>query len=49
MYHQNWYAKTPLGKKRVKAATGKDEEEVPVKGKDAKKGKKGTKGKKGKK
>ncbi|XP_029355304.1 dynein regulatory complex protein 11 [Echeneis naucrates] len=33
---KNWYAKTPLGKKRTKAATGK-EEEAPVKGKDAKK------------
>ncbi|CAB1444708.1 unnamed protein product [Pleuronectes platessa] len=28
---KNWYAKTPLGKKRIKAATGKDEEEAPVK------------------
>lgn len=37
VYHQNWYAKTPLGKKRIKAATGKEEEDVPVKGKDAKK------------
>uniref|UniRef100_A0AAR2M1E6 AAA+ ATPase domain-containing protein n=1 Tax=Pygocentrus nattereri TaxID=42514 RepID=A0AAR2M1E6_PYGNA len=36
-----WYAKTPLGRKRVKAASGKDEEEAPAKGgKDAKKGKK---------
>ncbi|KAM4629825.1 dynein regulatory complex protein 11 [Polymixia lowei] len=34
---KNWYAKTPLGKKRVKAATGKEEEEVPAKAKDAKK------------
>ncbi|XP_029906335.1 dynein regulatory complex protein 11 isoform X2 [Myripristis murdjan] len=34
---KNWYAKTPLGKKRAKAATGKDEEEAPVKGKDVKK------------
>ncbi|XP_056132113.1 dynein regulatory complex protein 11 isoform X2 [Lampris incognitus] len=34
---KNWYAKTPLGKKRVKAATGKEEEEAPVKGKGAKK------------
>ncbi|XP_020494654.2 dynein regulatory complex protein 11 isoform X1 [Labrus bergylta] len=33
---KNWYAKTPLGKKRIKAATG-NEEEAPVKGKDAKK------------
>uniref|UniRef100_A0A8D2ZQ37 AAA+ ATPase domain-containing protein n=1 Tax=Scophthalmus maximus TaxID=52904 RepID=A0A8D2ZQ37_SCOMX len=38
---KNWYAKTPLGKKRIKAATGKEEEEAPIKGKDAKnKGKK---------
>ncbi|KAL7884540.1 hypothetical protein AOLI_G00073100 [Acnodon oligacanthus] len=36
-----WYAKTPLGRKRVKAASGKDEEEAPAKGgKDTKKGKK---------
>ncbi|XP_039985619.1 dynein regulatory complex protein 11 isoform X3 [Xiphias gladius] len=34
---KNWYSKTPLGKKRIKAATGKEEEEAPVKGKDAKK------------
>ncbi|CAK6958064.1 dynein regulatory complex protein 11 [Scomber scombrus] len=34
---KNWYAKTPLGKKRIKAATGKEEEEAVVKGKDAKK------------
>ncbi|XP_044056218.1 dynein regulatory complex protein 11 isoform X2 [Siniperca chuatsi] len=34
---KNWYAKTPLGKKRIKAATGKEEEDTPVKGKDAKK------------
>uniref|UniRef100_A0A4W6FG33 Zgc:153738 n=1 Tax=Lates calcarifer TaxID=8187 RepID=A0A4W6FG33_LATCA len=34
---KNWYAKTPLGKKRIKAATGKEEEDAPVKGKDAKK------------
>ncbi|XP_038571768.1 dynein regulatory complex protein 11 [Micropterus salmoides] len=33
---KSWYAKTPLGKKRIKAATGK-EEEAPTKGKDAKK------------
>nr|XP_046247355.1 dynein regulatory complex protein 11 isoform X2 [Scatophagus argus] len=33
---KNWYAKTPLGKKRIKAATGKEEEEAPVKGKEAK-------------
>ncbi|XP_042372405.1 dynein regulatory complex protein 11 [Plectropomus leopardus] len=38
---KNWYAKTPLGKKRIKAATGKEEEVAPVKGKNAKrKGKK---------
>ncbi|XP_041913607.1 dynein regulatory complex protein 11 isoform X1 [Alosa sapidissima] len=37
-----WYAKTPLGKKRAKAASGKEgEEEAPAKGgKDAKKKKK---------
>ncbi|XP_026201035.1 dynein regulatory complex protein 11 isoform X2 [Anabas testudineus] len=34
---KSWYAKTPLGKKRIRAATGKEEEEAPVKGKDAKK------------
>ncbi|CAB1324598.1 unnamed protein product [Coregonus sp. 'balchen'] len=36
---KNWYAKTPLGKKRAKAASGKEgEEEAPTKGgKDAKK------------
>uniref|UniRef100_A0AAV2KMH6 SCAN box domain-containing protein n=1 Tax=Knipowitschia caucasica TaxID=637954 RepID=A0AAV2KMH6_KNICA len=37
---KGWYAKTPLGKKRIKAATGQDEEEAsakPAKGKDAKK------------
>lgn len=36
---QNWYAKTPLGKKRAKAASGMEgEEEAPTKGgKDAKK------------
>ncbi|XP_065103972.1 dynein regulatory complex protein 11 [Paramisgurnus dabryanus] len=40
---KNWYAKTPLGKKRVKAALGKDgDEDVPTK--DGKGGKK--KGKK---
>uniref|UniRef100_A0A672GYL4 IQ motif containing with AAA domain 1 like n=1 Tax=Salarias fasciatus TaxID=181472 RepID=A0A672GYL4_SALFA len=33
---KNWYGKTPLGKKRIKAATGK-EDEAPVKGKNAKK------------
>ncbi|XP_045906497.1 dynein regulatory complex protein 11 isoform X3 [Micropterus dolomieu] len=33
---KSWYARTPLGKKRIKAATGK-EEEAPTKGKDAKK------------
>ncbi|XP_049443686.1 dynein regulatory complex protein 11 [Epinephelus fuscoguttatus] len=37
---KNWYAKTPLGKKRIKAATGKDEEVAPVKGKSAKEKKK---------
>ncbi|KAK2907901.1 dynein regulatory complex protein 11 [Channa argus] len=34
---KNWYAKTPLGKKRVKAATEKEDEEAPVKGKNTKK------------
>ncbi|XP_068563222.1 dynein regulatory complex protein 11 [Cebidichthys violaceus] len=34
---KNWYAKTPLGKKRTKAATGKEDEQAPVKSKDAKK------------
>uniref|UniRef100_A0A3B4AG58 AAA+ ATPase domain-containing protein n=1 Tax=Periophthalmus magnuspinnatus TaxID=409849 RepID=A0A3B4AG58_9GOBI len=37
---QSWYAKTPLGKKRIKAATGQDEEEASAKsakGKDTKK------------
>ncbi|XP_031720146.1 dynein regulatory complex protein 11 [Anarrhichthys ocellatus] len=33
---KNWYAKTPLGKKRTKAAAEK-EEQAPVKSKDAKK------------
>uniref|UniRef100_A0A8C5F852 Zgc:153738 n=1 Tax=Gadus morhua TaxID=8049 RepID=A0A8C5F852_GADMO len=33
---KNWYAKTPLGKQRLKAATGKEEEEAPKK-KDGKK------------
>lgn len=39
---QNWYTKTPLGKKRIKAANeGKEEEgEEQEKEKDAKKGKK---------
>ncbi|KAM9762046.1 dynein regulatory complex protein 11 [Menidia menidia] len=37
---KNWYAKTPLGKKRSKAAAGKEEENAPAKGKDAKKKKK---------
>uniref|UniRef100_A0A3Q1F917 IQ and AAA domain-containing protein 1-like n=1 Tax=Acanthochromis polyacanthus TaxID=80966 RepID=A0A3Q1F917_9TELE len=32
---KNWYTKTPLGKKRIKAATGKEEEEAG-KGKTAK-------------
>ncbi|KAF6714686.1 IQ and AAA domain-containing protein 1 [Oryzias melastigma] len=35
---KNWYAKTPLGRKRIKAATGKEEEPPPDKGKSAKKG-----------
>ncbi|TRY95217.1 hypothetical protein DNTS_010028, partial [Danionella cerebrum] len=39
---KNWYAKTPLGKKRIKAAFGKEGDEAP-----AKKGSKGGK-KKGK-
>lgn len=30
---KNWYAKTPLGKKRIKAATGKEEGKPPVKSK----------------
>ncbi|XP_062419415.1 dynein regulatory complex protein 11 [Pungitius pungitius] len=30
---KNWYAKTPLGKKRIKAATGKEQEKPPVKSK----------------
>lgn len=42
---QTWYAKTPLGKKRAKAAQGDDEDDG--KGKKGKKG--GKKGKKGKK
>ncbi|TNN89362.1 IQ and AAA domain-containing protein 1-like [Liparis tanakae] len=37
---KNWYAKTPLGKKRIKAATGKDEEPASVKGKNSKNKKK---------
>jgi len=28
---QNWYAKTPLGKKRIKAALGKEGDEEPPK------------------
>lgn len=40
LYHQNWYAKTPLGKKRIKAATGKEEEPASVKGKNSKNKKK---------
>lgn len=28
---QNWYAKTPLGKKRIKAASGKEGDEEPPK------------------
>ena len=39
---QSWYAKTPLGKKRAKAAQGDDEDDKGGKGK-------GGKGKKGKK
>ncbi|KAM8873977.1 dynein regulatory complex protein 11 isoform 2-T2 [Spinachia spinachia] len=31
---QNWYAKTPLGKKRIKAATGREEEKPPAKSKN---------------
>ena len=34
---QGWYAKTPLGKKRSKAATGRDEELAAAKGKGTKK------------
>ncbi|KAM3619184.1 uncharacterized protein V6R79_004288 [Siganus canaliculatus] len=34
---KNWYAKTPLGKKRIKAATGKDDEQTPANSKDEKK------------
>ncbi|XP_068599650.1 dynein regulatory complex protein 11, partial [Brachionichthys hirsutus] len=34
---KNWYAKTPLGKKRVMVATGREEEEAPAKSKDTKK------------
>ncbi|XP_057212468.1 dynein regulatory complex protein 11 [Triplophysa rosa] len=38
---KNWYAKTPLGKKRVKASSGKEgDEETPEKGGGKKKGKK---------
>uniref|UniRef100_A0A8C3AYE7 Zgc:153738 n=1 Tax=Cyclopterus lumpus TaxID=8103 RepID=A0A8C3AYE7_CYCLU len=37
---KNWYAKTPLGKKRIKAATGKEEEQASVKGKNSKNKKK---------
>lgn len=47
---QTWYAKTPLGKKRAKAAAG-DDEDTGKGGKGGKKGSKkgGTKGgKKGK-
>uniref|UniRef100_A0A3B4ZVS1 IQ motif containing with AAA domain 1 n=1 Tax=Stegastes partitus TaxID=144197 RepID=A0A3B4ZVS1_9TELE len=44
---KNWYAKTPLGKKRMKAAAGKEEEEAAGKGK-AVKNKKTNKKKKGK-
>ena len=46
---QGWYSKTPLGKKRAKAAQG-DEEDAGGKGGKGGKGKKGgKKGKKGKK
>ncbi|KAK2835493.1 hypothetical protein Q5P01_015977 [Channa striata] len=34
---KTWYAKTPLGKQRIEAATGKEDEEAPVKGKKKKK------------
>lgn len=45
---QSWYAKTPLGKKRAKAAAG-DDDDAGGKGKKGKGGKGGKKGKKGKK
>ncbi|XP_069555042.1 dynein regulatory complex protein 11 [Brachyistius frenatus] len=37
---KNWYAKTPLGKKRIKAATEREEEEALAKSKSAKGAKK---------
>ena len=40
---QNWYAKTPLGKKRAKAAQGDEDDGAKGKGKGGKKGKKGKK------
>lgn len=43
---KSWYAKTPLGKKRAKAAAGDEDD---GKGKKGGKGAKGKKGKKGKK
>ncbi len=47
---QAWYAKTPLGKKRAKAAQGDEEDGGGGKGGKGGKGKKGgKKGKKGKK
>lgn len=48
LYLQTWFAKTPLGKKRAKAAAGDDEN--TGRGKSGKKGgKKGSKKGKGKK
>ena len=44
-YPQNWYAKTPLGKKRAKAALA-DEDDLGGGGGKDKKGKKGKKGRK---
>lgn len=43
---KNWYAKTPLGKKRAKAAQGDEDDGGKGKGKGGKKGGKGKKGKK---
>lgn len=40
IFQQSWYAKTPLGKKRTKAASGKEEEEAPKDKNTKKKGKK---------
>ena len=40
---KTWYAKTPLGKKRAKAAEGGDEDDGKGKKKGGKKGKKGKK------